>query len=260
MTTSDDSTTTALAKASPDVFLMFDRADDARIIARIRGEAIKECVYAFRQGGQMIYGLGVDGAEECKRELAKRGEVIREDEIDIIRENPDECYFRAKASRWSVTLDGRPAVQLDTTVELKRQEKFITKRDGSQAPNEFWLEQGGSKAMRNAILNLIPQTIKQQIIDAYKQQAKVVAPSGDQVEGDVAKYHATMDAKDERDALVAEVKELWRYLAWTKAQVKACLRARDLSESLVDAHVSWATVDLAVITDLRDAMKKEAGR
>src|SRR5262245_57447490 len=113
-----------MTKASSEVFLMFDRADDQRIVARIRGEAIRECVYAFRQGGQMIYGLGVDGAEECKRELARRGEIIREDDIDIIRENPDEAYFRAKASRWVVRLDGTEYREhrLDTTVELKRQE------------------------------------------------------------------------------------------------------------------------------------------
>jgi hypothetical protein len=252
--------TQALAKASPEAFLMFDRADDEAILARMRGAALKEMVYSFPQGRDSIYGLSVEGADECKRELAKLGEVIREEDARIESETADEARFVARATRYAVFFDGRPEIKLDTALEFKRQEKYITFRNGQQGPDDSWYEKGGSKAMRNAVLKLVPQTIKQRVIEMYKAQAKNVAPSPEQVDADVAKYHATMDAKDERDALVTELKELWRYLAWTKAQVKACLRARDLSESLVDAHVSWGTVDLATITDLRDAMKKEAGR
>jgi hypothetical protein len=65
---------------------------------------------------------------------------------------------------------------------------------------------------------------------------------------------------DETTALVAEIMELWRDMKWTRAQVKECLRTRGLSESLADARISWATVDLAAVTELRDQMKKEAGR
>jgi hypothetical protein len=243
-----------------EAFLLFDRADDAALIARIQGAALKEYVYHFRSSGQDVYGLSVDGYEECKRELAKTGEVIEEETIEMERENPDEAMFRARATRWYVNAASNQRLKLDSSIGLKRQPKFIITRKGEVVPNEFWYEMGGRKAMRNAGLSLIPETIQQRVIAAYKDRAKIVDQTPAQVDADVAKYHATMDAKDERDALVAEVKELWRYLAWTKAQVKACLRARDLSESLVDAHVSWATVDLAVITDLRDAMKKEAGR
>ncbi len=63
---------------------------------------------------------------------------------------------------------------------------------------------------------------------------------------------------DETTGLVSEIMELWRDMKWTRAQVKGCLRAHNLSESLADARTSWATVDLAAISSLRDDMRKEA--
>lgn len=260
MTTDHDASTQALAKASPDAFLLFDRQDDAAVIARIQGAALREMVYAFKQRGATIYGLGIDGAEECKRELARMGEVIRMDEVEIMRETPDEAYFRAKASRWAVRNPagiGGPSheVQLDTTIELKRQPKFLTRRDGTLEPDDFWLEKGGSKASRNAILNLIPEQVKQMVIEKFKQQARVVEATPEQVDADVAKYHATMDAKDEREKKVRDLKAAWRDKRFSKADVKALLRGKHLSESLADDHVSWMTVDEAVVDELLAAAK-----
>lgn len=243
-----------------EAFLLFDKRDDLAVVARLRGAVIKEYVYAFKQGGQMIYGLGVDGAEACKRELARMGEVIREDDVELIREDTERAYFKAKASRWSVK-PGAPDVKLDTSVELKNQAKFVTRRDGSLEPNQFWFEQGGSKAMRNAILNLVPEIIKQKVIDAYKQQARVVDATPEQADAMAHEYHAAFKDKDERDGLVDEIKNLWREaLKWTRFQVKACLKERGLSETLADDKVSWANVDLAEISALRDDMKKAAGK
>jgi len=237
-----------------EAFLLFDRQDDTAVIARIQGAALKEMVYAFRQGGKMLYGLGIDGAEECKRELARMGEVIREDDIDIMSETPDEARFRAKASRWAIK-PGQPDVKLDTTVELKRQEKYITRRDGSLEPDDFWLEKGGSKAMRNAILNLVPEQVKQLVIERFKQQARIVESTPEQVDADVAKYHATMDAKDEREKKVMDLKEAWRAKGLMKSQVQKILTDKFLPTSLADAGVSWSTVDEAVIDELLVAAK-----
>jgi hypothetical protein len=252
MTTSDDSTTTTLAKASPEAFLLFDRQDDAAVIARIQGAALREMVYAFQQRGATIYGLGIDGAEECKRELARMGEVIRMDEVEIMRETPDEAYFRAKASRWAVKLNASDML-LDTTIELKRQPKFITRRDGSQEPDEFWLEKGGSKASRNAILNLVPEQVKQMVIERFKQQARVVESTPEQVDADVARHHATMDAKEERDKKITDLRDAWVAKELSREQVAAILRGKGLSESLksrMSDASAWATVDEAVIDEM----------
>jgi hypothetical protein len=255
-----ETSTQALAKASPEAFLMFDRADDEAILARMRGAALKEMVYSFPQGRDSIYGLSVEGADECKRELAKLGEVIREEDARIESETADEARFVARATRYAVFFDGRPEIKLDTALEFKRQEKYITFRNGQQGPDDSWYEKGGSKAMRNAVLKLVPQTIKQRVIEMYKAQAKNVAPSPEQVDADVAKYHATMDAKDERDDMVKEIRSLVEELKRPKIWFKTMLRDRELSESLADAHVSWSTVDVAVIQEMRTALRKEAGR
>jgi cytidylate kinase len=98
------------------------------------------------------------------------------------------------------------------------------------------------------------------VIEMYKAQAKNVAPSPEQVDADVAKYHATMDAKDERDDMVKEIRSLVEELKRPKIWFKTMLRDRELSESLADAHVSWSTVDVAVIQEMRTALRKEAGR
>lgn len=255
-----DASTGPMVKASPEAFIMFDRADDEAILARMRGAALKEMVYAFPAGRESVYGLSVEGADECRREMAKQGEVIRETDVRIESETPDEARFIAKASRWWVPIDGRAPVELDSVVEFKRQDKYITFRNGQQGPDEHWYEKGASKAMRNAVLKLVPQTIKQRVLEMYKAQAKNVAPSPEQVDADVAKHHRTMDAKDEREQKVTDLRALWEELKRPKAWVKTLLRERGLPDSLADAHVSWATVDVAVIDELLAHAKKEALR
>jgi hypothetical protein len=240
---------TAIAKPPVDAFLLFDRADDSAVIARIQGQALKECVYAFKQAGQMIYGLSVDGADECKRELARSGEVIREDEITILREDPERAYFVARASRWAIAPDKSP-IQLDTKIETKNQAKFTTRRDGSVEPNPFWFEQGASKAMRNAVLGLVPAVIKQRVIALYQGSAKVVEASPEVGDAMAHEYHAAFKEKDEHAALVKQLKERWTDLGLLQMQVKAILAKRGLPESLAARTADWSSVDIAAIRDL----------
>lgn len=260
MSTEPESSTGAMVKASPEAFVAFDRADDDAILARMRGAALKEMVYSFPQGRETIYGLSVEGADEAKRELAKLGEVIREEEARIESETPDEARFVAKATRYAVFFDGRPEIKLDSALEFKRQEKYATTKKGETYFDDSWYEKGGSKAMRNAVLKLVPQSIKQRVVEMYKAQAKNVSPTPAQVDADVDRYHATMDAKEGREKKVKELRAIWDELQRPKAWVKTLLRERGLSDSLADAHVSWATVDEAVIDELLAHARKEAGR
>ena len=163
--------TKSLAKAnSATPYVLFDRADDEMIIAKLRGEVAKNLVYCFKQQGQMIYGLGIDGAEACKRELAKHGEVIEEESVEVVKEDNYQVLVEARASRWAVNADTGTRLKLDTVIGVKRQEKMM----GSGARNPFWWEQAASKAMRNAILRLVPEEIKVRVIENYKQYAKEV--------------------------------------------------------------------------------------
>ena len=239
----------SMVKPHPETLMLFDRQDDTQIANRLKGVVLREYVYAFKQQGQMIYGLGVDGAEACKRELAKVGEVIREDDIQVMHQDAETAYFKAFASRWF------NEKKLDTTVELKRQPKYITRRDGSTEVNPFWFEQGGSKAMRNAILNLIPEEIKQRVIQMYKESAKVVEMTPEVGDSMAQEAGASMKDADERRDLVYKLTERWRELGLMQSQVKSILNAKGLSQVLATKGADWSMIDVAVIRDLL----KEAG-
>lgn len=240
---------TAIVKPSQEAFMLFDRQDDAQIANRLKGLMLREFVYAFKQQGQMIYGLGVDGAEACKRELAKIGEVIRVDDVILMHQDAERAYFKAQASRWSV-MRGQPEMRLDTTVDLKMQAKFITRRDGTQEPNPFWFEQGGSKATRNAILNLIPEEIKQRVIEMYKAQAKIVEMDPPTADAMTHEAHAAFKEKDEQSKLVKKLIARWIELDLGKKAVAAILAKKGLPESLSSRDADWSTVDPAIIRDL----------
>lgn len=240
-------------KSHPETLMLFDRQDDTQIANRLRGIVLKEFVYGFKQGGQMIYGLGVDGAEACKRELAKVGEVIREDEITIMYQDAERVYFQARASRWAV--NGKSETKLDTTVELKNQMKYITRRDGSTEADPFWLEKGGSKAMRNAILNLIPEEIKQRVIAMYKESAKVVEMAPEVADAMTHEAAKSMQEADERKTLVYQLQERWRDLGLMQSAVKMILEKKGLPAVLATRNADWSSVDLAVIKDLLEDSK-----
>ena len=149
-------------------YLAFDRADDALIAERLKGRSLSAMVYHFKQQGQDVYGLGVDGAEACKREMAKNGEIIDEESVKLEKDTDREAYFLAKATRYAY--HGATRVMLDSAIGSKRQSKWTP----SGSANPFWFEQGCTKAMRNAILRLTPELIKQQVIEAYQGVAIAV--------------------------------------------------------------------------------------
>lgn len=168
----------AIAAVDAGQFLAFDQADDLAVLARLRGEVLGALVYSFPLDGKTVYGLGIDGAEACKRELARQGEVIEEDDFTIIWQNDEEVWLSARASRWSVSPDGS-RIKLDTALGTKRQEKFLTLRDGSVKPDPHWFEKGCAKAMRNAILRLVTEVVKVKVIGMYKAQARPVGGGSD---------------------------------------------------------------------------------
>lgn len=255
-----------LARVSPETLLLFDRADDEQIVMRIHGAALKECVYTFKQAGQDIYGLSVDGIEECKRELAKTGEVIRVDDVKIEYQDAETAYFKAYTSRWSVgmktapgQLDAQPHVfemKLDTSVDGKRQPKYITTRNNVQLPDEFWFEKGMSKAVRNAEANLIPEYIKARIIERFKSAAKSVAPTPAQVDARVNEIHRGMEEKDERDKLIAGIVAAFEAKRWFQSDVKKFLRDNALSETLASRTADWSSIPTDILRDVKAKAEK----
>jgi len=148
-------------------FILMDKLDDELIKQEILGRLPEALVYHFTHKGQEIWGLSKIGVDTCKQELAKKGEVIREIEAKF-EETSKNYYFSVKAGRYVISKDGKE-VLLDVAIGFKRQARFF--KDGREDP--FAFECAGIKAARNACLRLIPQSIKQGVIEWAKKQQKV---------------------------------------------------------------------------------------
>ena len=148
-------------------FVLMDRLDDKLIIEELEARMPDVLTYHFKQKGQEVWGLSKAGVDEAKSELAKKGEVIRELEVDITSDGKF-FYAKAKCGRFVVNRDGKE-ILLDTAYGFKRQ--AISYESGIENP--FAFEQAGIKACRNASLRLIPKTLIQAVIEYAKEKGKV---------------------------------------------------------------------------------------
>ena len=151
-----------------DPFQMMDRLDDEAIIAELEGMIIEDLVYHFKDGRQDIWGLAKAGVDEAVKQMAKKGEVIREASLEweIDRER-SEAFFKVLAGRYAVNSAG-VEIRLDTAFGTKRQPmKYGTKQ------NPHWFEQGSMKAARNAKLRLVGAELKAKILALAKKTKRV---------------------------------------------------------------------------------------
>ncbi|KKN79618.1 hypothetical protein LCGC14_0338220 [marine sediment metagenome] len=171
-----------------DPYQLMDLMDDAAIIEEIKGRISKAWAYNFRQGNEDVWGLSKVGVDACCREMAKMGEVIREDGVDYGVDPTDDRYilFKASATRYAVNKNGEQ-VMLDSAYGTKRQCRLIvTSREGvTDRENNFWFEQGAMKALRNARARLISEEVRAQIMSLAKEGGKVAQISEEVVEGAV---------------------------------------------------------------------------
>ena len=151
-----------------DPFQIMDRLDDELIIQELEGRLPDVLTYHFEDKGKEIWGLSKAGVDECKTELAKKGEVIRELEVDW-DDKEREAFFRVKVARYVIDKEGKE-ILLDTAMGFKRQPKHYATNDKF---DPFWYEKGGIKACRNACMRLIPKTIQEAVIEYAKKGGKV---------------------------------------------------------------------------------------
>lgn len=157
------------------VFRLMDTLDDKQIIEMLEGRLPEVLTYHFKDKGQEVWGLSKNGVDECRSEMAKKGEVIRELECECIDQG-DEAFFKCKAGRYLLAQDGRE-VLLDVAFGFKRQ----AKKSPRGGYNSFWYEQGSIKSCRNAVSRLIPSAIKEAVIAFAKAGGKVQELNADDV-------------------------------------------------------------------------------
>ena len=187
--TMEQETSTAL---STNVLSQIDALDDAQVIARLTGglpAVTKKWVYQFPG----VVGLSIDGVQEAARALATQGEAIEQVWVHMDDQNENEAYFTACAVRYAVSREGQ-RVELDRAIRAKRQPKFTKLRAGGTQFNEFWYEVGVAKALRNAVEALLPEAIKQHMINAAGKNAPKTNGAGEMVpeRGDGLRGHKEM--------------------------------------------------------------------
>lgn len=167
------------AVAIRDPYAILDRLDENAFVAEMAGQIVRTYVYEVEtwdpQTRQRVkaHQLSKSGVDAVCRELANRNEVIREDTLDVFRDDVKrEATFHVKATRYRIreTADGRvQEIPLDSTIGVKRQPYNIIGKAGSISDrlNPHWYEHGAMKAARNARRRLIPEAIAVELIKLW---------------------------------------------------------------------------------------------
>lgn len=157
-----------------DPFVIMDRLDDEAFLEEMKGRVVDTWAYSFFQDGKEVTGLSKVGVDQACREMAKGGEVIREEKVEYAVDPTDKRFmlFVGTACRLVVSKDGKE-VCLDRTIGTKRQCIYIITRDGiTDRVNPFWFEHGAMKALRNARMRLLSEEIKTKVIAIAKELRK----------------------------------------------------------------------------------------
>jgi hypothetical protein len=143
-------------------FQALDRLDEEQIVAELQGAVLDEYVYSFKSGGKTVTGLSWAGVKAI---AARMGSI----ELDLLQlVNADAsylCVVKATAP------DG------SSRIGAAEQPKAMSTRNGEQ-PDPFALPKVTSKAQRNAIRALLPETLITELVKMHAEQAKVIQGNG----------------------------------------------------------------------------------
>jgi len=170
---------TVVPKSVEEAYEEMDRLDESSIVQDIQCAIDKKTAdilfYTFPVKGKVVEGLSKNGVDELRRYLAQeKGIYIRDTGIIATRCPVDpENYvvFTATVSQFRLTPMG--IIEEGSAIGAKRQCVFIETRSGISAQeNKFWYEAGSMKAIRNAVMRLIPARLKLEYLEMLKLQAK----------------------------------------------------------------------------------------
>ena len=126
--------------------------DDEQIVESMKGAAIQEYVYSFKQGGRTVEGLTMAGINEAAN---RRGLEI----VDLEYEET-ETTWRAVAKAF------------DSQTGNSRYGAFEQPKKTGTKVDPFAFTKAIHKAQRNALKHLIPVPIINQVITHYTQSQR----------------------------------------------------------------------------------------
>jgi len=113
--------------------------------------------------------------DQAAQHLIKEGSVLREESVEaaIDPTDPEYVLFRAVVQRVVVNPKTGESCLLDKAIGTKRQWTKMRLKSGDVVKDPFWYEKGSMKAIRNAKVRLLPESIKSAIITKAKKLGKV---------------------------------------------------------------------------------------
>lgn len=134
------------------LFETFDRADDEQIIAELQGGVIEEYAYQFKSGDQTVTGLSLAGVMAVAQNM---GGITCGQPVWVITDDEITCDI-------SATDHGRGLTVWGTATEMREMQT----RNGPK-PDKFARAKALSKAQRNAIRKVIPETVATRMLKQY---------------------------------------------------------------------------------------------
>ena len=127
---------------------VLEKVDDQAIIQMMTGQAIKDYVYSFKQGGKVVEGLTLAGINEAAN---RRGGI----EVDSIEYTEREQSWLAIAKA------------TDSITGSSRYGACEQPKNAGSRPDAFAFTKAIHKAQRNAIKQLLPVPVIKEVLNYY---------------------------------------------------------------------------------------------
>ncbi|KKN74091.1 hypothetical protein LCGC14_0394310 [marine sediment metagenome] len=214
-----------------EMYLVMERRDEAQIVEALEGRYIEEFVYEFESGGRKVTGLSWMGIQEASREY---GGIVCPIE---------KMIMKLTKTHVAVTIEAKDIKTGSVRIGHSKQQRRMSLRSGKFLDDEFAEQKAISKAQRNAIRQLLPQTLLKQWIERHrsgtgsaakpkeapKAAEKKEAPSNGGLEALMFKMESAETVAD-LSAIINESVDIWNGLKGKdKAEFNA-VRARMMDE------------------------------
>lgn len=142
-----------------EMYLVMERRDEAQIVEALEGRYIEEFVYEFESGGRKVVGLSWMGIQEASREY---GGIVCPIE---------KMMMKLTKTHVAVTIEAKDIKTGSVRIGHSKQSRRMSLRSGKFMDDEFAEQKAISKAQRNAIRQLLPQTLLKQWIERHRDGA-----------------------------------------------------------------------------------------
>ena len=130
-----------------------EQRDDQEIVLMMSGQAIDSYVYSYRQGGRTVEGLTLAGVNEAAN---RRGGI-----------QVEEAQYEDRENSWIAVVKATDTLTGNSRYGACEQPK---KQGGREDPYAF--TKAVHKAQRNAVKQLLPTPMIQEVIEFYRQSKR----------------------------------------------------------------------------------------